>query len=287
MKHPANITFLLLGMFLLSQLIGLLIMSQYLESGQALPLGLVRPEMSDNAALLLILVGISIGTISLLGLIRFHLKLLIRLWMFLSIVVMLTVSLSAFIAPLLAFALSIILAIFKIFRFNAILHNLSELFIYGAIAVLFSPILNIPAAIGLLAVISLYDIFAVWKSRHMVYMAKGLMDLKYFPGIFVPYKIPEAKVSGKKTSGKTAKSGGAILGGGDMAFPLIFSGVVLQGLLASHTLFESLLLTAIIPVFATLGLAALFAISKKEKFYPAMPFVTVGCLVGYLIIMLI
>ena len=37
----------------------------------------------------------------------------------------------------------------------------------------------------------------------------------------------------------------------------------------------------LIPLSAAIGLAALFAISKKGKFYPAMPFVSAGCFVGY------
>jgi len=302
MKHPTNITLLLLGLFLLSQLIGLLILSQYLVASQELPMGLVMPDVSGEGTVLFILISIFIGTIALLALIRFNLQILIRLWMFISITTLLTISLSAFIATIFAFILSMIFAIFKVIRFNVYLHNFSELFMYGALAVLFSPILSIEAAIGLLIIISVYDMFAVWKSRHMVYMAKGLMKAKYFPGISVPYNKTDASGKTDKTtarvsdksdttsanvSAKIERPMGAILGGGDIAFPLIFSGVVFQGLLATHSLLESLLLVSIISVFATLGLAVLFAISKEKKFYPAMPFVTVGCLVGYLIIILI
>jgi presenilin-like A22 family membrane protease len=302
MKHPTNITLLLLGLFLLSQLIGLLVLSQYLVASQELPLGLVMPDLSGEGTVLFILISISIGTIALLALIRFNLQILIRLWMFISIATLLTVSFSAFIDPIYAILLSVIFAIFKVIRFNVYLHNLSELFMYGALAVLFSPILSIEAAIGLLIIISVYDMIAVWKSRHMVYMAKGLMEARYFPGIAVPYNKASASGKTDKTtlrvsdkndipkgvvSAKIEKPMGAILGGGDMAFPLIFSGVVFQGLLASHSIVTSLLLTSIIPVFATLALAGLFAISKKDRFYPAMPFVSVGGIVGYLVILLI
>jgi len=293
MKHPTNITLLLLGLFLLSQLIGLLVLSQYLQTGQDLPLGLAMPDISGEEALAFMLVSIAISTIVILLLIRFNLTLLIKAWMFLGVVMLLTVSLSALMTPLYAFVLAVLFGVFKVFKFNVYLHNISELFIYGGLAVLFSPILNIPSAIGLLIIISVYDMIAVWKSKHMVYMAKGIMATKYFPGISVPYNNSQPKVSDKmdKTidavSEKRERSMGAILGGGDMAFPLIFSGVVLQGLLLSHSLLESLFLTAIIPIFATLALATLFAISEKKKFYPAMPFVAVGCLIGYFIITLI
>jgi len=71
----------------------------------------------------------------------------------------------------------------------------------------------------------------------------------------------------------------AVLGGGDIGFPLIFAGVVLKewGLLPS----------LIIPIFALIALAGLFYFSKEKKFYPAMPFISAGCFVGLLVSWLI
>ncbi len=46
---------------------------------------------------------------------------------------------------------------------------------YTGIAILFVPILNVFWMIILLIVISIYDAYAVWKSKHMVKMANFQM----------------------------------------------------------------------------------------------------------------
>ena len=71
----------------------------------------------------------------------------------------------------------------------------------------------------------------------------------------------------------------AILGGGDVAFPLIFAGVVMKALSFTHAL--------IIAAATTLASLFLFIGAKKQKFYPAMPFLTAGCLIGYALSLLI
>ena len=45
--------------------------------------------------------------------------------------------------------------------------------------------------------------------------------------------------------------------------------------------------TLIIPVVTSIALLLLFLKSEKGKFYPAMPFLTAGCLVGFGIVYLI
>jgi presenilin-like A22 family membrane protease len=104
-----------------------------------------------------------------------------------------------------------------------------------------------------------------------------------FVGLLIPYKIKniqENKIP--KNSNNIKKENHivneAILGGGDIAFSLMFSGVILK-------------LFGFIPAFITSITAAaallfLFIIAEKKRFYPAMPFITAGCLIGYLIIFL-
>ena len=71
----------------------------------------------------------------------------------------------------------------------------------------------------------------------------------------------------------------AILGGGDIGFPLIFAGVVMKEL----GIWQSM----IIPFFALMGLAFLLWRSDEKKFYPAMPFIGAGCFIGLGLIYLI
>ena len=128
--------------------------------------------------------------------------------------------------------------------------------------------------------ISAYDIYAVWKSKHMVTLAKFQTSSKVFAGLSIPYKMP--KKEAKKKTGKVVKIEKiktAILGGGDIAFPLIFAGVVMKQV--------GFLTSLIIPVFVSAALLILFIKSKKDRFYPAMPFLSFGCLVGYGFVLLL
>ena len=68
----------------------------------------------------------------------------------------------------------------------------------------------------------------------------------------------------------------AILGGGDVVFPMILAGVVLRQF--------GPLSAIIVSICAALALLGLFYISKKGKFYPAMPFISVGCFLGLAIV---
>jgi len=79
----------------------------------------------------------------------------------------------------------------------------------------------------------------------------------------------------------------AILGGGDIGFPLLFAGVVMKGLILENGVFIGFLKTLIIPVVVSIALFLLFVKGKKDKFYPAMPILSAGCFVGYLIVWLI
>ena len=78
---------------------------------------------------------------------------------------------------------------------------------------------------------------------------------------------------------KKIKVSVAILGGGDVVFPIILAGVVLRTL--------GFIPALIISIGATAALATLFYYSEKGKFYPAMPFISAGCFVGLAIAYLI
>ena len=87
---------------------------------------------------------------------------------------------------LIALVIAIPLAIGKIYKRNFIVHNFSELLIYPGIAAVFVPLLNLTSIIILLILISIYDMWAVWKSKIMQKMAKFQMnELKIFGGFYV------------------------------------------------------------------------------------------------------
>ena len=287
MKHTLKITLMLVLLFFLSQVVGLAITNQYIdhektaETGvtawEELPYKMERPPVEESSSFIYILIAVLLGTGLLMLLIKFKKVNLWKFWFFISVVLCLTIALKPFMRQEIALAISLVLALFKVVKPNIFVHNITEVFIYGGLAAIFVPIMNLYAVFMLLLLISGYDIYAVWKSKHMIKLAKFQTSSRVFAGLSIPYKMP--KKEHKKKAGRVEKIKTAILGGGDIAFPLIFAGVVMK----SFGFLNSL----IIPVFVSAALFVLLIKSKKDRFYPAMPFLTMGCLVGYGFILLL
>lgn len=293
MKHSLSITLIILGIFLLAQFIGLGILYKYIdpiksqETGKTefkdLPIG-ERPPVDERTSFIPVIIAVIIGTVILLLLMKYKLALIWKLWFLMAVVISLSTAWAAFIPIEIAFAAAFIFAIWKIFKPNVWVHNFTELFIYGGLAAIFAPLFNLWSISILLVLISIYDAYAVWKSKHMVTLAKSQTEAKVFAGLLIPYSLKgflKKKVKESTTEKASKKSSitlpkvsvrTAILGGGDIGFPLIFAGAVLKEL----GLWQSL----IIPFFALAGLALLLYYAEEKKFYPAMPFISVGCLVG-------
>jgi presenilin-like A22 family membrane protease len=291
MKHTLKITAILLTMFIITQFIGLYVVSSYIPEEKPLPFGLDTPEIEDESDYYgffsYLIIAFIIAILLLFFLTKFNAEFILKLWFFVVVVIALVIS---FLAILPAFAyifiasvlLAIVLAFFKIYKTNFIVHNFTELLVYPGIAAVFVPILNVWTIIGLLVLISIYDMWAVWHSGIMQKMAKYQIDkLRIFSGFFIPYvskrvrqKIKKMKKTLKKSElkKKRIKINVAILGGGDIVFPIIAAGVMLKALGIWSAIF--------VIAGATLGLAYLFFFAEKKKFYPAMPFITAGILVG-------
>jgi presenilin-like A22 family membrane protease len=159
--------------------------------------------------------------------------------------------------------------------------------IYPGIAAIIVPLLSIPTAVILLILISIYDIYAVWHAGFMQKMAKYQMEkVKVFGGLFVPYLakgdyklLKQIKASKNKSNLKKIRVNVAILGGGDLAWSMIFMGTVLMTFGAIAGL--------IVAICATIALSLLFYLSEKGRFYPAMPFITSGCFIALGIVYLL
>lgn len=294
MKHKLTIVFIILSMFVITQFIGLYVVNHYSENPNDLPYGLEPPQLNQSSdyyqVFPSIVIAFIIAILLFFLLTKFKIEFILKIWLLIVIVMALSVSFISFLPKYpniswFIFILAIPLALIKVFNRNVLVHNFTELFIYPGIAAIFAPLLNINTLIILLIIISLYDMWAVWRSEIMQKMAKYQMNtIKVFPGFFVPYlskaqkkKVKNLKKSLKKVelNKKKIKVNVAILGGGDVVFPIISAGVVLKVL----GLFPAILTI----IGATLGLTYLFFFSEKKKFYPAMPFITIGILLSLLI----
>ncbi|MDP3989982.1 MAG: presenilin family intramembrane aspartyl protease [archaeon] len=284
MKHSLQVTLILLTFFLLAQMIGLGVIYNYIDHGQSmngetifkdLPIG-ERPEIQNNYSYIYAIVAIGLGTMFVLFLLRHKLTWVWRIWFLMAIALALIISFTAFIPAIIATVLGITLAVWRIFKPNFWVQNLTELFIYGGLAAIFVPLFSVVTVSILMVIIAFYDAYAVWKSKHMITLAKEQTKAKVFAGLYIPYtmKLPSGKHSRSKKGVKTA-----ILGGGDIGFPLIFAGVIM----VEMGVWQSM----IIPFFALAGLAFLLLRSDEKKFYPAMPFISTACLLGLGLIYLI
>ncbi|MDD5192671.1 MAG: presenilin family intramembrane aspartyl protease [Candidatus Nanoarchaeia archaeon] len=308
MKHNLKITVILILLFLITQIIGLFVVNFY-QSSQ-IPYGMEPPsDINPQTSIISILFAFALAITLFFILTRINAEKFIRLWFFAVTVIAIGLTINFVIISILknppnpyeylsiiALILAIPLAYFKIFRKNILIHNFTELLIYPGIAAVFVPILNVLGIILLLLAISLYDIWAVWHSKFMQNMAKYQIDkLKFFTGFFIPYagsemknKIKLLKQKYKNKSGRVREAAFAkakikinlaILGGGDIVFPIITAGVFFK--------YAGLIPALIITVSATIGLLFLFILARKGKFYPAMPFLTIAMYLGMMLSWLI
>ena len=291
MKHNIKITILILTLFLLAQFFGLAVIYKYIDQEKTLAAGKTefkqlpigeRPPVEEKTSFIPIMIAILFGTVLLLVLIKFQLNFVWKGWFLIAVVLSLAVSLGAFMPTIIAFLLALLFGIWKIFRPNFWIQTITEVVIYGGLAAIFVPMLNIMSVSILLILIAIYDAYAVWKSKHMITLAKSQAQARIFAGLLVPYKdghVLTHKVKQDITPKKHLKVRTAVLGGGDIGFPLIFAGVILKEI----GLWQSL----IIPFFSMLGLAFLLWYGNEHKFYPAMPFIGAGCFLGLAIVWLL
>jgi presenilin-like A22 family membrane protease len=307
MKHNIRVTIIILAMFLVTQFIGLYVINQYapiqkqvfnnqtgsfenqtfFPENNKLPFGMQPPEeIEKETSLLSFLISFAIAIALIFLLIRYKFKTIIKIWFFAVVIIALTISINAFLksfltsAWIVAIAFAIPLAILKVFRPNVISHNFTEILIYPGIAAVFIPLLNYWSAIVLLVIISIYDMWAVWHSGIMQKMAKYQMEeVGVFGGFFIPSLSKKVRAQIRAMKAKKLKRkfkvSLAILGGGDVVFPLIAAGVFFRTFGIAPALF------IIFGAFA--GLTYLLINSEKKKVYPAMPFITAGVFAGLIL----
>ncbi|MGM5480056.1 MAG: presenilin family intramembrane aspartyl protease [Nanobdellota archaeon] len=340
MKHSTPITILLLSLFVLSQCIGLFVLSfdgtsQTVVSEDNVSSTKIvysnttigeRPEFeNESTSIWYLVIGVGIATGLLFVLMRFRSgKHIWKTWYALAVMLSISVLLGVFLTSWIALLIALVLMILKLSFASPLIHNTTEVLVYAGIAFLIAPLFqSVWSAVLLLLIISVYDMYAVWKSKHMITLAKFTSKSNIFAGFSIPYssssrlskKVPskfdslyqtalstvkntvrsysskaKSKITfspQKKYSKKSSKKS-AILGGGDVVFPLIFSGAVLQSLMVRGVgNYVAFAYTLIVVCVAVVSLALLFFLGKKDRFYPAMPFLTAGCLVGYALLELV
>ncbi|MCD6528086.1 hypothetical protein J7K44_00340, partial [bacterium] len=158
---------------------------------------------------------------------------------------------------------------------SVLIHNLGVILgLAGAGAILglsFSP----QVVVFLLIIFSIYDYIAVYKTKHMVKMAKEMIETGVIFGLIIPQKFSDFKATLKEV-----KPGGRffILGGGDVVFPLI---------LCSSLINKGFFISLFVALFALFGFWLSFYFFTKQKTrkpIPALPPIALFSIIGFLII---
>ncbi len=287
MKHSLSIAFLLVFLFILAQLIGLAVLQQYTiitqegilfrEIPSFFGMGFERPHLSPSAMGIMLFIGVLLGTALVFFLLRSGHITLWKMWYVLAVIICLHVVLASVLKKGIAELLAILIGIWKVLRPNVFIHNITELFMYGGLATFVVPLLSFSSVLILFVLIGIYDAYAVWKSQHMISLARFQMKSGVFSGLALPYHVPhkhqEKEVKRKKVVIHTFRT--AILGGGDIAFPLLFFGVIQRDFGFGP---------AVLSVGgAALALFLLLVKGDKNAFYPAIPFLLAGSLFGFIL----
>lgn len=254
MKYSFVLLTITVSLFLLCELFGLYVSNTY--SIAELPYGIEPPEMGGMDAVFYLLFAIIFMTVFLLLLQRLRLQRFIKLWFGLAFFLCVSVSLSVFVSEWMAMVGAFTLLILRFREKDLYVHNIGEVFVYGGVAAIFAPILTPQSIFFLMVIVSIYDFISVFVTKHMVTLAEGQRELGIFSGLLLKYKDEVG-----------------LLGGGDIAFPLLFASVAMRELGTVSALFS---------VYgATAGLIALILLGRKNKYYPALPFLTLGTLFGF------
>ncbi|UCD04488.1 MAG: hypothetical protein JSW73_02550 [Candidatus Woesearchaeota archaeon] len=180
----------------------------------------------------------------------------------------------AFLPGLVAIILAALLVLIKYALPNPITHNVAVGLAVAGIGAQLGLMVPVQAILVLFVILSAYDIFAVYGSKHMVELFKGLSRRGVLLGLAIPEKKSHIKRK-LKTLRPGKGSGFVMLGTGDVAFPLIFAVSALEYGITSSLLVIAGSLIGIFTVF--------FLLSRDRKPLPALPPIALFSVLGFLI----
>lgn len=247
-----------LGLFVSTKLIHKI----YYETDEAKK---IQPAVSNPDApesSVQIFIYILVMTAILLLLIKFNVNFIIKIISILALFVGMLVTLASIFGDtgLILALLLLALALWK--KQNLVILNLTLILTVSGVGAFLGASLSVLPAILLLIILSVYDLIAVFWTKHMVTLAekaKGKLPFMFL----IPYR--------DRNLG---------LGTGDIAIPLVFTVSVFKDYAMSNAV-----LTA---AGGLVGVVSLFLYiqSKKQITLPALPPLTVGLIMGFAISLL-
>lgn len=240
----------MISVFLVALIFGLFVVNYF--SVNDLPFGI--SSLSDEGVWTLSYFVLTLFIITALFFIIIRLNKMV-IWSylyFISISIATAISLYIFFGNM-AVIVALLFSFLKMKSKDVYIHNISEILIYGGVASVVVKMFNPVTAFLLIIIISFYDLFSVYISKHMIKMINAQIFEGIRPGILI------------ENNGN-----GSFIGGGDIAFTLVFAGVFISNPLTSLTIICG----------ACTGLFYLLASARKGKYYPAMPLISFGAILG-------
>lgn len=236
-----------------------------------------NPQSPENPIMYIILV--LVFTAVLLLAIRHKRGKLVGAFILLSVATSIFYILASLIQPVIA--LVITLAVLLLLRYYPewYIIDILGIFICGGITALFGISMTTLPALILLIVLALYDAISVYKTKHMVTLAEGVINIKA-PLLFVVPKSRDYSFRSEQTIGKG--KGAYFLGLGDAIIPTVLTISASWSLPAPGVLF-GINIPALGALAGTyLGFMALM-MTSREKPQAGLPFLNGGTIVGFLV----
>ncbi|OGM99239.1 MAG: hypothetical protein A2915_02785 [Candidatus Yanofskybacteria bacterium RIFCSPLOWO2_01_FULL_41_34] len=170
-----------------------------------------------------------------------------------------------------------IVAIFVLIK-NVLVHNVGIILAIAGIGSLLGLAISPGTAIIVMVALSFYDIIAVYVTKHMVSMAKNMIESGAIFGFIIPSQMNGFFFHKREAQNQVAAGGQfMILGSGDIGLP-----VVLASSVAGYSLDSAI----IVAVFSLAGLFIthlIFVNQKERKAMAALPPIATMAIIGYLV----
>ncbi|MDK2782271.1 MAG: hypothetical protein PWR13_1299 [Archaeoglobi archaeon] len=231
------------------------------------------PQAVENSFYYFLL--ILLFTLLILIILKFGKKRVLKFFMLFLIFYSLLVTLGAVLPPAFSILLSISVTLLVHFYPEWWVIDLTGVLLSGVAIALFGVSLGVLPTVALLLILSIYDFISVYRTGHMVSMAKGVLELR-LPVLFI---IP---LSRDYSFLKGEREGAVFLGLGDVVIP---SMLVVSSNFYLETPYTGLLnpvaLSTLLGIIS--GLFALFFLTSRERAHPGLPFLNGGAIAGFLL----
>src|SRR3989338_4464175 len=192
---------------------------------------------------------------------------------------------SAFFSDIIAVVLAVVAVAVRFLLPNILTHNVTFFLALAGVSAQLGTMIPVLAIIPILIALSIYDYIAVFKTKHMVQLFKGMMEKGVVMGIVIPENLADmvrpVQHAVRTKFHKEDKKQFVMLGGGDIAFPAMFaiSALAQYGIVSAIAiLIGSLIGIVAIHLLFTLG---------KIRALPALPPIAAGAIIGFIISVLI